>query len=369
VITRRGFLTVLGSLAVAGTGAATWRAADQGVFASGTGQAYAAWDEWNPPSSDVLGIVRAAILAANAHNSQPWSFRVSPTEISLVADTNRNIGAMDPLRREMDISLGCALENLTLAAQYRGRTPTVELRPDGALVHLGQSAPLTSPLFTAIPHRHTNRAAYSERPVTLDGLAALVDAPIDLVWPDKKAFSDLTVRATQAIIDDPDQSRDDYAWFRGDWHTLQSEKDGITIDASGQPALIRSAGKIMPASHDLNNDTWLTSTRDVQLPTAAAIGTFAVRDPLDPLVRLQAGRIWQRMHLWATSQGLAMQPINQIEERIDRERAAGLPPTFTTEMAALTPTGKHAIFSFRVGYPTMEALPSPRRRAEEVLAK
>jgi hypothetical protein len=137
----------------------------------------------------------------------------------------------------------------------------------------------------------------------------------DLVWPDKKAFSDLTVRATQAIIDDPDQSR------------------------------------------------------DVQLPTAAAIGTFAVRDPLDPLVRIQAGRVWQRMHLWATSQGLAMQPINQIEERIDRERAAGLPPTFTTEMATLTPTGKHAIFSFRVGYPTMEALPSPRRRAEEVLAK
>jgi len=198
-------------------------------------------------------------------------------------------------------------------------------------------------------------------------LAGLVDAPdVSLAWLDKAKFSELTVRATEAIIADPDQSRDDFSWYRGDWDRLQEAKDGVTIDATGQSQLVRAMGKMLPTSKDLNNDTWLESTRDIQLPTAAAVGTLLVRDPLDPVQRMQTGRVWQRMHLWATTKGLAMQPINQIEERIDRERSANLKPDFTEAMAALVPSGKHAVFSFRIGYPTTDALASPRRRAEEV---
>jgi hypothetical protein len=128
-------------------------------------------------------------------------------------------------------------------------------------------------------------------------------------------------------------------------------------------------GKIVPTSHDTYNDGWLEATRDVQLPTAAAVGSLVVTDPLDPLLRMQTGRIWQRMHLWATSKGLAMQPINQIEERVDRERTAGLAPDFTDAVAALHPPGRSAIFSFRIGHPTTQALRSPRRPATDVLVR
>lgn len=86
-----------GTVAVAGAGGATWRAVGQGVFSSGTGPAYAAWDEWNPPGGDVLDLVRAAVLAASAHNTQPWLFRVAPSRIDLFADPTRTIGMMDPL--------------------------------------------------------------------------------------------------------------------------------------------------------------------------------------------------------------------------------------------------------------------------------
>jgi hypothetical protein len=43
--------------------------------------------------------VRAAILAANPHNSQPWLFQVTPSQINLFADRLRNIGAIDPFLR------------------------------------------------------------------------------------------------------------------------------------------------------------------------------------------------------------------------------------------------------------------------------
>jgi hypothetical protein len=64
-----------------------------------------------------------------------------------------------------------------------------------------------------------------------------------------------------------------------------------------------------------------------------------------------------------------MQPLNQIEERMDREQSAGLTPQFTDARARMLPPGWHPVFSFRTGFPTIEAPPSPRRPAEEVVQR
>ena len=385
---RRGFLKVAGlgagTLAFAAAGGVTWRAVDGGVFSTGTGPAYAAWDQSSPSGHDSRGLVCAALLAANAHNAQPWRFRVATGRIDLFADPSRNIGTMDPLDREMQISLGCAIENLILAGPPNGKAPNVRLLPDPAdhthiaRVDLAPTRSSTSSLFEAIPIRHTNRGAYdTERPVTqrqLDALGGLVDAPgVELVWfttaEDKHVFGDLTTRATARIIADPRQAADDFAWYRTEWDEIQAKKDGITIDPSGQSALVRSLAKMLPVSRKQNNDGWLKGTRETQIPTAAAFGTLLVRDPLDPLQRLRVGRIYQRMHLAATAKGLGMQPLCQVLERIDRERSAGLPPDFTTAMAAMLPTRWHPVMTFRIGYPDSEALRSPRRPAADVVLR
>ena len=133
-VSRRTVLQFLGLgagvVAVAGATGLTWRAIDGGVFATGTGPAYAAWDEADPTGQDPRNLVRAAVLAANAHNTQPWLFIVSGERIELFADMTRTIGAMDPLLREMHLSLGCALENLVLAGPPSGLTAQVVLLPD-----------------------------------------------------------------------------------------------------------------------------------------------------------------------------------------------------------------------------------------------
>ena len=372
----------MGTLALAGAGGLTWRAVDGGVFATGTGPAYAAWDALSPAGQDSLGLVRAAVLAANAHNTQPWHFRVATDQIELFADASRSIGTMDPLGREMQISLGCAIENLALAGPPNGKTPTVRLLPEPsdpvhiARVDLVLTQKSASALFEAIPNRHTNRAAYDlGRPVSqgqLDALGNLVDAPeVELVWftkaGDKRTFGDLTTRATKVIIADPQQAADDFAWYRTDWDEIQAKKDGITIDPSGQSTLIRSLAKVLPVSQKQNNDGWLRGTLETQIPTAAAFGALVVRDRLDPIARLRVGRIWQRIQLSATVQGLGMQPLCQVPERIDRERSAGLAPDFTDAMAVMLPPRSHAIMTFRIGYPTSEALRSPRHPATEVV--
>jgi hypothetical protein len=383
---RRGFLGMVGvgvgTLAVAGVGGLTWKAVDGGVFATGTGPAYATWDALDAPGGATIALVSAAVLAANAHNTQPWLFRVTPDRIDLFADTTRTIGAMDPLRRELDISLGCALENLVLAGPAHGAATTVTLLPEPsdpthiARVDLTATDAAASPLYAAIANRHTNRGAYdTARPVAqtqLDALGALVDAPgAGLVWftsdTEKSAFGDLTLRATEAIIADRQQSADDYVWYRSSWDEIQTKKDGITIDPSGQTPLIRALSKIVPVSQQQNNDGWLQGMRTIQIPTAAAFGAIVVRDPADRTGRLAAGRAWQHMHLSATAEGLALQPLCQVPERIDRETSAGLPTDFTRAMAALLPSGTHAIMTFRIGHPTATALLSPRRPAHDVV--
>ena len=369
-----------GTLAVAGAGGLTWRAVDSGVYSSSHGPAYAAWNEWNPPETDVLKLIRAAVLAANAHNTQPWLFRVQPDRIDLYADLSRGIGSMDPLRREMDVSLGCALENLVLAGPPNELAPAVTLLPDPARpdhvaqVGLARAAAPRSPLFAAIGSRHTDRGAYdAERTVsaaTLDAMTGLLDHDtIRLVWlagADGRTFGELTVRATEAINADARQAADDFAWYRTSRQQIQSAKDGVTIDASGQPPLIRAAAKLLGTTRAQNADGWLRATLDSQVATAAAFGILVARDARDRVQRFRAGRIWQRIHLWATNGGLAVQPLNQVLERMDRESTTALPPRFTGAMAALLPSGWHPLMAFRIGYPTGDALPSPRRPAEDV---
>ena len=117
-------------MAVVAAGGLVWRAYDQGVFSAGAGAAYEPWTDWRSDAAPgPLGLVRAGILAASPHNTQPWRFQVGAARVELLADPARNLGAFDPYLREMHIGLGCALENMTRTARVLGYDAAVALRP------------------------------------------------------------------------------------------------------------------------------------------------------------------------------------------------------------------------------------------------
>jgi hypothetical protein len=71
------------------------------------------------------------------------------------------------------------------------------------------------------------------------------------------------------------------------------------------------------------------------------------------------------MHLWATLKGLAMQPMNQMTERAD---SLGIEQKFGNALKELIASPNwQALFTFRLGYSTIEALSSPRRSVQEVV--
>jgi hypothetical protein len=71
--------------------------------------------------------------------------------------------------------------------------------------------------------------------------------------------------------------------------------------------------------------------------------------------------------LSATARGLAMQPLNQPIEMIDRERQTGQGDQWAKRIARQTGDEWQATFSFRAGFASRPAPPSPRRRLKDVV--
>ncbi len=130
-----------------------------------------------------------------------------------------------------------------------------------------------------------------------------------------------------------------------------------------------SAAKIMPAlPAKTAGKYWLDQTREVHAVRSPLFGIIAVRDRYDRAQSMRTGRVWQRVHLWATTQGLAAQPVNQPAEVVDRQRTLNRSPQMAQALAGITGDSSwQATFIFRMGYPTTEAPPSPRRPVEDVI--
>lgn len=387
---RRQLLQAIGfggaAVGVAGLGGLSWRASSQGVFEAGHGPAYVAWDQWDQGSGP-LQLVRSAILAASPHNTQPWRFRTLASAIELYMDPDRNTGAMDPYLREQHIGLGCALENLIVAAQAKGYEPRLTLLPDDtnprliARVELIKGEASNQALYEAIPRRHTHRAPFdTSRSLSSATLGALDSAVADIssagvVWisgdAPKQQTGQLIVEAAEAFAADRQQSVDSFKWWRDSWSDIQRFKDGMTIDAAGLSPLFATVVKILPPeTREQNDQGWIQLTRDTSVKTAAAFGIVVVRDAADNSQRIDGGRLYQRLHLTAVNKGLAMQPLNTITERIDRERFLGVTPRFQeAAQALLAEPGWEPLMSFRIGHPTVQPPPSPRRPADSVISE
>ena len=390
---RRSFLKGTGIVTVAVLGGGVWRAWDQAVFSVGEGPAYEPWKDWrNTGNNTPLALVRAAILAASPHNTQPWLFTVTDSSIELHIDTQRNVGALDPYLREEHIGMGCALENLMLAALANGYAAAAELLPGKlgpipadpkpqllARVNLAPGRREENELYNAIPLRHTNRGPYDPQktisPDFVDALKHLADDSADVkvflftAEAVRKKIAEVSSAANTEIYSDPDVQRGSERWIRMKWSAVQQYRDGLTIDAFGLPPIATAIAKMMSArmlrwAASRSTDNGYSNL----MLSAPLMGFIAVRDRYAQEQCLQAGRIWQRAHLFATAHGLAARPCNEAVEMVDHERALGRPASRAALLNEITadPTWQPT-FVFYMGYPKLLAHASPRRPVQAVL--
>jgi hypothetical protein len=335
-IGRRGLLTGGGAV-LASLGAAGWlgwrgmgSAAEMAAFVTRQRQTLPL------PASD-RDLIRYATLAANGHNTQPWRFRVDARGISILPDLSRRTPVVDPDDHHLFASLGCAAENLSIAASAAGRGGETLFEPGGdggVRYEFGTGTGDDAALFDAIPLRQSTRSDYDGSAVSLADMRLLEAAAtmpgVDLVLVTERRLidqlRDLVIAGNTAQLADPAFVAELKHWLRFSPDAAMASGDGLYSVASGNPALPNWLGPRlfdMVFTADAENRKYAR-----QIDTSSGIAVF-VAARSDPEHWVQAGRACQRFALQATVLGLKTAHINQPVEvpglRPDLAALVGLP--------------------------------------------
>lgn len=309
--------------------------------------------------------IRYATLAANGHNTQPWRFRAAGRSIQIAPDFSRRTPAVDPDDHHLYVSLGCAAENLALAAAAGGMIgePRFDAAGDGAVVFDYATSPVqASSLCDAIPKRQSSRVDFDGRAVAADVLSSLEQAGqvpgVELAMITERAqidrVRDLIVAGNTAQMADKAFVAELKDWIRFNPASALARGDGLYSAASGNPALpswISGLMFDMVFTAEAENGRYAR-----QLDTSPGVVVFTGADAT-PDSWFTVGRACQRFALQATALGLKCSFVNQPVEvaslRPELASLAGLP-------------GRRPDIVMRFGYgPEMPM--SPRRPVDAII--
>jgi nitroreductase len=266
----------------------------------------------------------------------------------------------DPDRRELYISIGCALENLLVAAEHFGFrhgvsyfpependevAATVVFAPGGVPSHARAGATVS-----AIVRRHNDNGLFRNTPLPQELrrrlIACCVEPDLRVNLTDDLHFrrwiEALTLQADRVEFANP-AFRQELGYWIG---------QGVF----GEPPLIAGLGRLAVSKLDLGkviaeqDHAILESAALIGLVTAAGDSHFA---------HVRTGQLFERLWLTATAMGVSIHPMSQTMRR----------PELRSAVAELLPSpGWVPQHLFRVGYSTSaEEHHTPRRPLEDVL--
>jgi hypothetical protein len=285
-------------------------------------EAAALWTH-RPPAheADLEYLVHYATLAANSHNAQAWRFRPTPEGLAILPDLTRALPVADADNHHLYASLGCAAENLMLAAGAAGRSAMLDFAPqdDGRIEIAFGADGASDVLFEAIPARQCTRSDYDGRPVGADDLALLEQAArvegceVQLI-DDRDRIEqvlELVIAANTVQVSDPTFAAELKSWLRFNARAAVETRDGLYAACSGNPTLPTWAGRIAFGAFfkpGAENDRYAR-----QLRSSAGLAVF-VSDRDGRAHWVQAGRSYQRFALQASALGIRHAHLNQPVE-------------------------------------------------------
>jgi hypothetical protein len=360
-VTRRDFLRFsAGSMGAPLLGASAL--ALPGCTASPETAAYRYWQQKSKGAmSDTQYIAMCGTLAPSAHNTQPWKFQLQGDRIRVYADITRHLGSADAEWRMMLMSIGCAVENMTVAAQRLGYSATVEeldaqrqFAVNGycATVRLARSNIVNHPWFDAIFARQTTRTTFdtehsisAELTVALDRQATLPG--IHLAWFSTPAAAanvvTLTQESVRSFLEGDERHRDGMKWFRITRQDWEGKGDGIAVFNSDAPVYVKEWVERFATRKDLLGKQFKQGEIDGvdRIASATPLWGLVYADSVSQNARVQAGQMAERIYLEATARGYAVQPLCYPTEM--PESAAKL------KISAALPIAAEPLFLFRLG--------------------
>lgn len=277
-----------------------------------------------PTEPSLRDFVRFATLAPNAHNTQPWKFKLGDRHVDILPDLSRRTPVVDPDDHHVIVTLGCAADNLLLAAHASGRSGEISADGDTAdetviRVALGQGDVADVELANAILSRQSTRSDYDGQSLSADEMRQLVQAStqsgVEVMFitdrPKMEGILEYVVQGNSAQMDDPAFLQELKDWLRFNADAALRTRDGLFSKCSGNPTMPNWISGFMfdqAFKKKGENEKYAGQVR-----SSAGIAVF-IAENNNPKGWIDVGRSFNRFALQATAMGIRHAHLNMPVE-------------------------------------------------------
>lgn len=319
---------------------------------------------------EFIEIIKDAARAPSGHNTQPWKFEVSQSQIVIHPDLTRRLKVVDGDDHALYISLGCALENLILSAKAHQLIPKVTMNfengGDEIIVALMKSQnEQKDELYDFIQSRQCTKREYDAKQVSellLNQLSEQArNEDVEIIYiTDKNKIKELEpfiIEGSNLQFNNNEFVNELVSWIRFSKRKAEEKGDGVWCASMGMPATGRSIGSVI-MKHLVSAKSEAKRWKNL-IEKSAGFALFVVKEnSKEDWVRL--GQSFQRFGLKATQLGLKHAHLNMPCEEISVRQK--LMQYFKIDK------GKQPLLLIRFGY--AEAMPySFRRPLDKILIK
>ena len=198
-------------------------------------------------------LISFAICAPSGHNSQPWKFQTADNQIIVMPDMSKTLKVVDGENRELFISLGCAVENMQIAATHYGYDSDYEYINGNIVVTFRKSENVTpDPLFAQIKKRHTHRGEFTGEKIPSDLIAILQNvekekntdfAIFDGASKEGELIKEKIYLGNEVQMSDTAFKNELIAWMRFNKKHIAETNNGLCYNVLGFPATPKPIGK------------------------------------------------------------------------------------------------------------------------------
>ncbi|MFO7642062.1 MAG: Tat pathway signal protein [Candidatus Competibacteraceae bacterium] len=277
-----------------------------------------------PAQPELRDYVRFGTLASNSHNTQPWKFRLGADTIDILPDFSRRTPIVDPDDHHLYVTLGCAAQNVVIAANASARPAELSATTDGCegtviRVFLGKGLDIghstDADLCNAIPVRQSTKSEYDGQALSGSELRQLEEAAalpgVDVLFiterPRMEQAFEFIQEGNSAQMDSPTFVRELKEWIRYNPTAALKSGDGLLGKCSGSPSAPNWLG---PMIFDLAFKKAAENKKYArQLRSSAGFVVF-VAEKEDPGGWIQVGQSFERFALQATVLGIRHAHLN-----------------------------------------------------------
>lgn len=311
-------------------------------------------------------ILQYAVLAPSTHNSQPWLFKVTGNSVEIYSDPAIQIKEADPKGRDLYISLGCAVENIVIAAKFFGVFKNLVYRVGEApnlvaeifFEKTGIENKSYRNIFEAIPRRVNARGIFTAAVIPPDIFSRFSSITkesgsdnLEIHFITEKQeiqrIAELTAEGLKTAYKSVSFRKEMSQWVH---NSLTRKKDGIPGYSLRMPFLISFIFPYLVRMFDIGKKLGVLNYLSLASAPAIAIITSKGETKED---WLDTGRLAERLMLEVQSKGLqtsifvASLEVGELYKEVQKVLGTADIPNFLCAMGKINgnfrPTPRHSV--------------------------